>query len=125
MNLPEVKNQQKLGKLGESLAAKYLQKCGYSIIERNFRVRYGEIDIIAQEGDTLIFVEVKTRISTKFGLPEEAITVKKLHEIIKTAHMYTLLHHMQSMAQRVDAVAIQMNEKYTVQDIRHIENITS
>ncbi|MFZ2025075.1 MAG: YraN family protein [Microgenomates group bacterium] len=125
MNLSEAKNNRKLGKLGESLAANYLQKRGFTIIERNFRVRYGEIDLVAKDADTLVFVEVKTRMSTQFGLPEEAITPKKLHEIIKTLEMYALRHHVQQMQLRIDAVAIQMNADYTVRDIRHIENIFS
>ena len=125
MNLPEVKNQQKLGKLGESLAAKYLQKCGYSIIERNFRIRYGEIDLIARDGDTLVFVEVKTRKNTQFGLPEEAITPRKLHELIQTAAFYNARYNTHSIKQRMDLVAIRMDNNNQVEYLKHIQNISS
>jgi len=125
MNLSEEKNRQKLGKLGELRAATYLQERGFSIIERNFRARYGEIDIVAHDHNTLVFVEVKTRISRQYGLPEEAVTPKKLREIIQTAAVYTLRHHMQKMLQRIDVIAIQMNPDYTVKTIHYIENVTS
>jgi len=124
MNLQGVINQQKLGKLGESLAAKYLQKRGYSIIERNFRIRYGEIDIIARDGDTLVFVEVKTRKSTQFGLPEEVITPKKLHELLQTAAFYNTRHNTHTKKQRIDLIAIRVSDNNTVEDIKHIQNIS-
>lgn len=124
MNLSEEKNRQTLGKLGESLAARYLQKRGFSIIERNFRAGHGEIDIIARDHGILVFVEVKTRTSDVFGLPEEAVTPKKLREIIKTAAWYTLHHHMQKMAQRIDVIAIQLYANAVMQDIRHIQNVS-
>lgn len=124
MNLPETRNQQKLGKLGESLAAQYLQKCGYSIIERNFRIRYGEIDIIARDGDTLVFVEVKTRNSTQFGLPEEAITPQKLHELLQTAAFYNTRHNTHTTKQRMDLIAIRMGKNSIMEDLKHIQNIS-
>ncbi|MCR4324789.1 MAG: YraN family protein [Candidatus Curtissbacteria bacterium] len=62
-----------IGKIGEDAAVKFLQKNGYKIIEHNFRIRGGEIDIIAKDGKTLVYVEVKTRSTSAFGLPEEAV----------------------------------------------------
>lgn len=67
-----------LGKLAEDFAVSLLQGKGYKIIDRNFHSRFGEIDIIAEENETLIFVEVKARWSPKFGVPEEAVTPQKL-----------------------------------------------
>lgn len=77
-----------LGKLGEDLAVKHLSGIGYKIIERNFRIRGGEIDIIALDGSTLVYVEVKTRSSHQFGLPEEAVNPRKLKFLARAAKFY-------------------------------------
>jgi len=66
-----------VGKQGEAAAAAYLKQHGYRIVEQNFRIRGGEIDTVAKQGETLVFVEVKTRHSAAYGLPEEAITAPK------------------------------------------------
>ena len=72
-----------LGGQGESLAIKILQKNGYQILQRNFRCKIGEIDVIAIEQDVLVFVEVKARWTKEFGLPEEAITPWKIRKIAR------------------------------------------
>ena len=76
------------GKQGEDAAASFLAKEGYKIVERNFRCPLGEIDIVAVDKGILVFVEVKTRSSNKFGLPEEAVNRRKQHQIIKAAQFY-------------------------------------
>lgn len=76
------------GRKGEILAAKYLKKNGYKILERNFRKPYGEIDIIAKKGENIAFVEVKTRKSDLYGTPSEFVTVKKQTRIKKAAYTY-------------------------------------
>lgn len=77
-----------VGKSGEDLASNFLQKQGYKIIERNFRIRGGEIDIIAIDGDALVFVEVKTRSSHRFGLPQESINYYKIKFLQRAAKFY-------------------------------------
>jgi len=113
-----------LGKLGEELATKELRKNEYKILERNFSSKFGEVDIIAQEGDFLVFVEVKTRWSKKFGLPEEAITPWKIKRIIKTSQYYKMLHPEFAEAMRIDAVAVEFSPSGEVGEIRIIKNIT-
>ncbi len=113
-----------LGKLGEKLALKQLKNNDYQILERNFRSRYGEIDIIAQEGDVLVFVEVKTRTSRKFGPPEEAITPWKIERIIKTGQEYKNLHPNSPEAMRIDVVAIELSSSGETEKTRLIKNIT-
>lgn len=76
------------GKYGEDLACRYLLKLGYKIIERNFRIKGGEIDIVALDGETLVYVEVKTRTSYRFGRPEESITYYKLKFLERAAKFY-------------------------------------
>lgn len=114
-----------LGKVGEDLACQLLQKHGYRILTRNFRSKFGEIDIVAQEKDTLVFVEVKTRWSKAFGPPEEAITPWKIKAIIKTGQYFKLLHPQIPDALRLDAVVIEMDKLGKVQRIKIIRNLTS
>jgi len=116
--------KQTLGKRGESLAAQFLTRKGYKIIDRNFHARYGEIDIVCLKDGILVFVEVKTRCGRVFGTPEEAVTPRKLHEIIQTSQYYTLTHPNFPSAQRIDVIAIDINGDNSVGDIRHIENVT-
>jgi putative endonuclease len=78
----------KLGEKGEGLAVKYLKKKGYKIITQNYKTRIGEIDIIAREGDTLVFVEVKTRESIAYGKPFEAVDYFKKRKIANVALLY-------------------------------------
>ena len=97
-----------LGQEGEQLAADYLVKKGYRIIERNYRFHRNEIDIIARHGRTLCFVEVKTRLSSAKGHPAEAVTLKKQHEIIKAARAYLALSRQGEGDCRFDVVAIRV-----------------
>ncbi|MXO03365.1 YraN family protein [Flavobacterium sp. HBTb2-11-1] len=77
-----------LGKLGEDLAAAYLEENGYSIVERNFVIQKAEIDIIAQKDSTLAIIEVKTRSSLDFGSPQDFVKQKKIHLLIKAVNAY-------------------------------------
>ena len=89
-----------LGKKGEDFAVKLLKKNGYKIKERNYRSPAGEIDIIAIEGKTLAFVEVKTRSSNSFGTPEEAVNIRKQQQIIRAA-----MYYLQQSAKEEDSPA--------------------
>ncbi|KKQ91693.1 MAG: hypothetical protein UT58_C0007G0014 [Microgenomates group bacterium GW2011_GWC1_39_7b] len=97
-----------LGNLAEDYAVKLLESGGYKIKDRNFRSRFGEIDIVALDGETLVFVEVKARWSRKFGAPEEAVTRSKLFKIKKTGEYYSLLHPDLPKKLRIDVVAIEI-----------------
>ena len=113
-----------LGRKGEDLAASYLLNHGYRIIARNFKARYGELDIICIQENVLIFVEVKTRVGVEFGLPEEAVTPKKLREVIKTSEYFVLTHDGLPEAQRIDVIGIQLDEEDKVVHFNHIQNVT-
>jgi len=119
-----MKNNLPLGKLGESLAEKYLRSKGYKIIEKNFHKRYSEIDLICKEGNTLVFVEVKTRKTYIYGTPLEAITPWKLQSLIHAAHYYKLLHPELPDSLRIDVLSITLKEDDQVDSIEHIKNIT-
>ncbi|NOY52399.1 MAG: YraN family protein [Deltaproteobacteria bacterium] len=77
-----------LGKFGENRAVRYLQQEGFEILRRNYRTPFGEIDIIAREEETLVFVEVKTRSTNTFGMPQEAVNRRKQRQLIRTAQAY-------------------------------------
>lgn len=110
-------------RLGEDKACEFLRKLGYKIIERNFRRGYGEIDIIATFENTLVFVEVKTRTSDKFGTPFEAITPWKLKPLVKTAQFYKMTHKNLPDSMRIDAIGVKILGS-EVSEIGHIKNIT-
>jgi putative endonuclease len=99
-----------LGKLAEDFAVRFLQEKGYKIIDRNFRSRFGEIDIVAEENGYLVFVEVKARWSQKFGSPEEAVTSQKLYKIRKTAEYYSLFKSKTNQKMRIDVVALEISD---------------
>ncbi len=99
-------NKHQKGRLGEDLAARFLEGKGYRIIERNYRYDRGEIDIIAQEGKDLVFVEVKLRETEAFGTPEESITPFKEEQLKKVAEGYLFEHNLEDQACRFDVVAI-------------------
>lgn len=113
-----------LGRYGENLALSHLKSCGYKIIVKNFRCRVGEIDIIIQDRDTLVFVEVKTRISGEYGGPEEAITPWKLKSIVRTAQFYKSLHPELPESLRIDAILIELSPTGGVKRLEHVENIS-
>lgn len=87
-----LKNTSRFGHIAEDFAVRLLKSQGYNIIERNFRSRFGEVDIIALKDDFLIFIEVKARWNDKFGAPQEAVNLGKVWKIGKTAEYYCLLH---------------------------------
>jgi len=115
-------DRQEVGKLGEEAARKFLKKQGYRIRETGFRCPRGEIDIIAQKKDCLVFVEVRTKISLDFGTPEESITAAKKERLIASALTYTNTHQNIPSLWRIDVVAIELDEKGKIRRIEHIEN---
>lgn len=118
-------DKKNLGYRGEQIASEYLASKGYQIIQRNFRAKqYGEIDIIAQKGDLLIFVEVKTRVGDKFGTPEEAITSRKLHELKKMVDYYFNLQPKLALSPQIDVIAVTLDVDNTLSGLKHFENVT-
>jgi putative endonuclease len=94
-----------LGKLGEELAIKFLQKWGYKILETNWTYQKAEIDIIAQKENTLAVVEVKTRSSIDFGLPQDAVKSKKIQLLVKAVNEYVITKDL-DVNVRFDIIAI-------------------
>jgi putative endonuclease len=113
-----------LGAWGEERAVKYLRQQGMKILEQNFTTPVGEIDIIARDKKVLVFVEVKTRRSTIFGSPQEAVGVRKQRQIVRTAHWYLQNHSCDKYQPRFDVIAILCQSGEDVQ-ITHIRDAFS
>ncbi len=96
----------RLGKLGEDLACRELERRGYAILARRWRRRQGEIDIIARDGATLVFVEVKTRGGRAFGEAAEAVTARKQWRLVQLARLYLTCELRRECACRFDVVSI-------------------
>jgi len=112
--------KQRVGRKGEDEAVQYLESKGYQILERNFRVNRGEIDIIAKDGDTLVFVEVKTKIRGGFGEPEDRVDRRKQVQLGKVAMGYLQEKMLEDVDCRFDVVAVTKIGGETT--IRHIED---
>ena len=114
-------NNKEKGNLGENLAAEYLQKLGYRIVERNWRYsRLGEIDIIAIDRDTLVFVEVKSRRSIAFGHPFEAIDEKKYNQVHSIARAYMAQTDIKYKTCRIDGISVILSNP---PEITHLKNL--
>ena len=108
------------GECGERLAADFLKRLGYEIAERNFRTRFGEIDLIARKGKFTVFVEVKLRANTRFGTPAEAVTRAKQERLILAAEEW-LAAHKEAVYARFDVIEV-MLPKDGEMKINHLEN---
>jgi putative endonuclease len=115
-------SRQTLGRWGENTAAQYLSKKGYKILERNVHTPYGEVDLIASQGDDLVFVEVKTRASTSLGPPEVSVTPVKQSHMLSAAQAYLQAHPEITSDWRIDVIAI-LRLPDQGEQIEHFENI--
>ena len=113
------------GDYGEDLACQYLKKVGYRILERNYRIRGGEIDVVARVGDVLVFVEVKTRYSHEYGLPSESMTPWKIQTLLKTAKFYIQKIGWADRQYRLDFVGVDFADSGKNPSIELIKDVTS
>lgn len=117
--------RKELGNTGEKLARDFLKKKGYKIRDTNFRCREGEIDIIAQKKDCLVFVEVRTKASAGFGSPEESVTSAKKEKLIASALTYLSQHEDLPESWRIDFVAVELDRSGKATRIEVIESAIS
>src|SRR5579863_4831950 len=109
-----------LGRRGERAAEKYLKRNGYRIVARNFRAAGAEIDLVAMDGEMLVFVEVKTRRSRDAGAPEEAVDERKQKQIRRAAEMFATRYRAEDVTMRFDIVAVDASGKRL--EIEHLRN---
>ncbi|MFN0116842.1 MAG: YraN family protein [Elusimicrobiota bacterium] len=98
--------RQRLGKEGETKALEFLENKGFKLIEKNYRCREGEVDLICQDKNTIVFVEVKNRTSETYGLPQEAVTLNKKRKMIKAALTFLQEKNMWDQSVRFDVVSV-------------------
>lgn len=115
-------SRQALGRWGETLAANFLESIGYRVIERNLRTPFGEIDLVAEEGSDLVFVEVKTHATDNFGMPEESITQQKRHHIIAASQSYLQTNSIYDTNWRIDVISIRKLKSKSKPEIIHFKN---
>jgi len=110
---------------GEEEAARFLTRSGFAILDRNVRTRAGEIDLVAKEGRTLVFVEVKTRRDLEGDPPQAAVHTRKQNRLAKLAHGYLKQKRIRQTPCRFDVVSVIINDEGGVKAIRHIPNAFS
>ena len=113
-----------VGKIGEDLARKFLEKNGYKILEQNYRTRFAEIDLVAENKNVLVFIEVRTKVGENFGSPEDTLNKQKLWKVLQNAKSYAGFKKWNG-ACRIDAVCIVLKPDLSVQRLTHHENIVS
>lgn len=118
-------SRKKLGAWGEGVAATRLEANGYKIIGRNWRCRIGEIDIIAQQGETVAFIEVKTRKGRSAGSPEESITPRKAQKLIQTALTWIGENGNDDLDWRIDLIAVELDTKGKLLRCEHFESFVT
>ena len=106
------------GRLGEEIALKYIISKGGTIVEKNYRTKMGEIDLIAKMNGELVFIEVKSRSNINYGYPCEAVNYKKKRKIINVAKYYILDNYLEDISVRFDVIEIYLTDK----KINHIVN---
>lgn len=110
-----------IGAWGEAVAARHLAEHGYTIRDRNWRAGHGELDIVAERNAEIVFVEVRTRRSAAFGLPEESLDARKQAKLIETATAYLMKHDLLDVQWRIDVIAIEMDQRNAVTRLDHYE----
>src|SRR5215469_15770158 len=111
-------HNKQFGATGEQLAADWLVRHGYRLLARNWRSPLGELDIVCEQGEELVFVEVKARHGIRLGAPEEAVTPAKQRRLIRAAQSYLMAHHQEQRPFRIDVIAIDVAASGELLDIR-------
>ena len=115
------------GEIGEKLAVDYLKTRGFKIVSRNFRVKFGELDIVCQKGRLLVFVEVKALVSgsEQRFLPEQHFTKQKIARLKRAIEIFLIKNKLpDGIEQRLDLIAIELDENTNLKDLRHYENVS-
>ena len=112
----------KVGRLGEKLAGRFLRDLGYQILTTNYRCPQGEVDIVAKDGDEVVFVEVRTRRSQAFGTPQESLTRPKIRRLVATCQDYLQGYGGADTNWRIDLVSVRLDQGNRVEDIDHLRH---
>ena len=119
----EDRTRQDVGKFGENMAARFLSSRGYKILERNVVTPFGEIDLIGRKKEHIVFFEVKTRTSDRFGPPLSSITYTKKIHLVKSCTYYLKKHHLIGCHTRIDAIGINLTTDGELKILKHLTSI--
>jgi putative endonuclease len=114
---------QQIGKLGEQIALDYLTSRGIQAVEKNYRTKFGEIDLIARQANKIIFIEVKTRVGIQKGKPYEAVTKRKYAHLKLAGQFYVLKKNLKEYKLSIHVVSIVLTQNFKVEEIKHFENV--
>lgn len=115
--------RQNLGAFGEAAAAAHLTRQGYTIREHNWRCSAGELDLVVQQGEQVVFVEVRARRGSAYGTPEESVTPAKQHRLVALAYAYLEAHNLPAESDwRIDVIALEIDRAGRVARLNHIVN---
>lgn len=117
--------QQKIGTKGEKIAAGFLEDQGYQLLDSNYHTRYGELDLVMLDEESIVFVEVKTRTTESFGFPEESVTSSKMEHLQNAGLLWLQVHPEAPDDWRIDVVSIFLDQKTKTRNIKHFVNVTS
>ncbi len=112
-----------LGKFGEDIATSFLIDNNYLILHKNYTCQWGELDIIAEKDKKIIFVEVKTRISTKQGAPHESLTKVKNRHLMRSIRYYLRQFRLHDRKLALDVISITLNRDKSIKELKHYENL--
>ena len=112
----------RLGRLGEELAGRFLREQGYQILTTNYRCPQGEVDIVARDGEEVVFVEVRTRRSQGFGTPQESLTRPKMRRLVATCQDYLQGYGGADTNWRIDLVSVRLDQGNRLKDIDHLRH---
>jgi putative endonuclease len=123
LNTGEHFNRKQKGQAAEEAAVQYLSAVGYGILERNWRCRSGEIDVIAEANGRLVFIEVRSRSKNLLqGTPEESVTARKIQQVRSTAEFYLHMKHLENCSASFDVVSVILNGDLSVASLNHIRD---
>ncbi len=111
-----------VGRFGEDVAVRHLQRCGFEVLDRNWRCPAGEIDVVARDGHTLVVCEVKTRSTGRFGAPMEAVTGAKAARLRRLAGLYLAAHDLRGVPVRIDLVGVLLQQRGAAQ-VEHLRGV--
>lgn len=112
-----------IGAIGEEYAAQYLQDNDFYILKRNATSRWGELDIVAEKDKKIFFVEVKTRISTHYGSPYEAVDYMKVRKLARTIEYFILANRLEKRKLQLDVISIELNSDYSMKSLKRYEDV--
>jgi len=118
-------DKRKFGDIGEKIAGKYLKNSGYSIVKKNYQIKFGEIDIVAKKDNEIVFVEVKTSDVNSPIRPEENMTASKMRKFIRTVEIYLSQNVIpETYTWRLDLISVRLNTETKKASLEHFKNIS-